>query len=39
MKFAEVWDYTYNVKSFYLDGGVAKSFETNEPYMYKHSIR
>ena len=38
MKFAEVWDYTYNVKSFYLDDGVAKSFKTNEPYMYKHSI-
>tara|TARA_R110000737_G_scaffold278432_1_gene285203 strand:- start:1304 stop:2374 length:1071 start_codon:yes stop_codon:yes gene_type:complete len=38
MKIAEVWDYTSNVESFYLDGEVAKKFKTNKPYMHNHSI-
>jgi hypothetical protein len=38
MKFAEVWDYTSNVESFYVKDGTAISFKTNKPYMYRHSI-
>ena len=38
MKFVEIWDYTSNIESFYIKDGIATSFKTNKPYMYKHAI-
>ena len=38
MKFAEIWDFTARVESFYIKDGVATSFKTNKPYMYEHSV-
>ena len=38
MKFAEIWDYTARVESFYIKNGTAISFKTKKPYMYEHSV-
>jgi len=38
MKLGLFWDQTMNIKSYYVKNGTAYDFETNNPYMYHHSV-
>jgi hypothetical protein len=38
MRIALVWDSAINIKSYYVNNGTAYDFETNQPYMYHHTV-
>ena len=38
MKIGLFWDNAINIKSYYVKNGTAYDLETNQPYMYHHTV-
>ena len=38
MKIGLFWDGAINIKSYYVKNGTAYDLETNQPYMYHHTV-